>query len=605
MSTFDKQFNAEKLSVHILRDSISLFLLNRGHAAKISDIVREVGAEYSVGAKLIRALLSADDSFVCAERRFNFKYRTDFNRPLDGDIKSVMNGIGLPLELDNLANELALLNIRSQEYFLDLLPKFVKTREDYFLVDGEHYGLNEWLLVAAAGDDKDTVLDINFFDNYAEIQADLDKATAIKLKGANLLEKTKEIVAEIGPVNHKILSFALWNALGDAFSSMELYKELFAHEDFTLLSGQDWALTDSLKATSAKLKKLSDLADKELVDEEECTGDYTVNFEDMAEINDYCLETQSAERLTDIITHVLEYGEDNPRFKSIYETLLEEMSLDKRFERVGEETFALQGLIPEEVTQVPDELLPAFVDSSLYSDPEADIELVDEGLEADLAALIHDPYYEDFGGEHEVELSEDVSSLDKKTVFSLTYPHRLMGTLKLRQMDIPFFPSETSYAALTVKDGDDTFKMWLNNEELIITNLSAWYAETDAKVGSQITFKKLDTADCYSIALEPKLDMKIEIPEDRVAELSEMISVVANENWSMYEIVTKILSNYKLGLNFYNIWSEANVIRRAPKRVIASILSYYEGFAVTKAGNWKFDAKKLGKKRTDKDEFVM
>ena len=605
MSTFDKQFNAESFSVHILRDSIADFLLERGHAAKISDILKEIGGVYNVGAKLVKAVLSADNSFACAERRFNFKYRTDFNRPLDGDIKSVMNGFGKPIEIDNLANEIALLNTRSQEYFLDLLPKFIETRDDYFVIDEDHYGLSEWLLHSDSGDDKDTVLDLNFFEDYAEKQANLEQVTAIKIKGKDIFADIKEIIGQIGPVNHKILSYALWNVLGDAFCSKELYKKLFANDDFTLLSGQNWALSADIKTASAKLKKLSDVADKELVEEEELTGDYTINFEDMEEITVFFLENGSPERLTDIILNVLDYSEDNHRFESIYNVLLDEMGKDKRFERVGEETFSLGGLIPDAITQVPDELLPIYVDSNMFSDPDADIELVDEGLDADLAALIHDPYYEDFGGEHEVELAEDMPDAPAKTTISLTHPHRLMGTLKLRQMDIPFFPAETSYAALTVTDGDEYFKVWLNNEELFIANLGAWYAKTEAKVGSQITFSKLDKADCYLISIEPKLDTKIDIPEDRISELFEFAPIAAEGNLSMYEIVTKIMSNYKLGLNFYNIWSEVNVVRRTPKRVIASILSYYEGFTVTKAGNWKFDSKKLGQKRSDKDEFVM
>jgi len=605
LSTFDKQFSAESFSVHILRDSIADFLLERGHAAKVSDISKEIGSTYNVGAKLIKAVLNAADSFVCAERRFNFKYRTDFNRPLDGDIKSVLNGFGRPIEMENLANELALLNTRSQDYFLELLPKFVETRDDYFLIDEDHYGLSEWLLQTAEGDDKDTVLDLNFFENYNEVQPDLEKATAIKIKGKDIFADIKEIIGQIGPVNHKILSYALWNILGDTFNSKALYKELFLSDDFTLLSGQSWTISADIKGAAAKLKKLSDIAEKELVEEEEFTGEYTVNFEDMEEITEFFLENGSPERLTDIISNVLDYNEDNQRFESIYNVLLDEMGKDKRFERVGEETFVLGGLIPDAITQVPDELLPVYVDSNMFSDPDADIELVDEGLDADLASLIHDPYYEDFGGEHEVELAEDVSSSVKKTTVSLTHPHRLMGTLKLRQMDIPFFPAETSYAALTVTDGDEAFKVWLNNEELFIANLGAWYAKNEAKVGSQITFSKLDKADCYSISIEPKLDTKIDIPEDRITELLELAPIAAEENLSMYEIVTKIMSNYKLGLNFYNIWSEANVVRRTPKRVIASILSYYEGFTVTKAGNWKFDSKKLGQKRSDKDEFVM
>jgi len=607
LATFDKHFNAEKLSVHVLRDSISDFLLSRGHAAKISDIVREAGTNYNSGAKLIRHILKNDESFVSAERRFNFRYRTDFNRPFDGDIRNVLEGVGLPLEISNLANELALLNVKTQEYFLDLLPRFTLNRDDYFVINNEFYGLINWILKIGEGDSKDDVLDANFFDDFSEIESDLEKIAAVKLSGDDTKKMSEAIIDEIGPVSHKVLSLALWNVLGDNFDSLKLFNDLFLDDEFVLLSGPIWARQKYTADAPAKLKKLSALADKELVEEEELTGDYIANAEDISEISGYLLDLGTAERLTDIIVNVLEYNEDSSRFMSIRNTLFEEMNNDRRFERVGEETFAAGGMIPEFVTQVPDELLPEFVDSSLYKDSEADIELIDEGLDAGLAAFIHDPYYEDFGGEHEVELADDIS-VKSKTIMSLTYAHRLMGTLKLRQMDIPFFLSETSYASLTLKNDNSEilpFKMWLNNEELIMTNLSEWYRDMGVKVGSQITFRKDSCADCYIITLEPKADKNIEIPDVRIDELLELSSKVQDETWSIYEIVTNILSDYKLGLSFLNLWSEVNVVRRTPKRIIASILSYYEGFTVTKAGNWKFDTKKIGRKRTDKDDFVM
>ena len=97
--------------------------------------------------------------------------------------------------------------------------------------------------------------------------------------------------------------------------------------------------------------------------------------EDKSEIFDFLVEHGRPQRLTDIIEAVFEYGKASSRFPSVFEGLMGTLREDGRFQAVGKQTWTLPVLIPQEVLQVPESLLPETLDPTLLSDPEADAEL--------------------------------------------------------------------------------------------------------------------------------------------------------------------------------------------------------------------------------------
>jgi len=610
---FEQQLHAEAPAVHYLSDSVADFLLNRGHAAKIGEIVSQVGKRIGASAKLIRQTLSTDMQFVGEERRWNLSLRTSFHRPIEGALQHTLRLFGKPLTVAAFSNEMAVLNARAPEYFQTMLPDFMENRpQTYFQTPDGRWGLNEWLLDISIPGEED-LLQRNFFMAVDEVRPLLEEVRQVKLDPEQSYpELARTLLEAMGrPLSTKVMSYAIWKLQDDEFQPLEFYLELLEDPDFHLLSGGEWVHAAQLPVMTASLQKLSAMADVALEEEETWEGPYVVSPEDKSEVFDFLVEHGRPQKLTDIIEAVFEYGKASPRFPSVFEGLMAAMQEDPRYQAVGKQTWALPSLVPQEVLQVPESLLPETLDPSLLPDPEADAELEDEGLENNLALWVHDPRYEDFGGEHEVELSPDLmndeATLDETRV-PLLYNHRKMGTLKLRQADMAFFPTETPLACVTIEgEKFGQFQIWINNDELLIHGLADWYQARQIPVGAMLSIRRLDEPDEYLLSWDGETDDLIAISDERIAELLNLRERAEEENWTVYEIMRNVLAGHPDGAHFLTHWAEVNVVRRTPKRVVASNLSSYHCFVlISGSERWRLDERKVdqGRKKTKK-KFII
>ena len=183
MSTeqFEQQLHIEAPAVHFLSDSVADFLLNRGHAAKIGEIVSQVGKRIGASAKLIRQTLSTSEQFVGEERRWNLSMRTSFHRPLEGALQHTLRLFGKPMSIAAFSNEMAVLNARAPEYFQTMLPDFLKQREQTFFITPDGcWGLNEWLLDLNSTNEEELLLR-NFFSRLDAVRPLLDEVRQVPL----------------------------------------------------------------------------------------------------------------------------------------------------------------------------------------------------------------------------------------------------------------------------------------------------------------------------------------------------------------------------------------------------------------------------------------
>ncbi|HEX2952282.1 MAG TPA: hypothetical protein VHV83_22345 [Armatimonadota bacterium] len=611
---FEQQLHAEAPAVHFLCDTVADYLLNRGHAAKIGEIASQAGKRIGAGAKLIRQALANNPQFVGEERRWNLSVRTLFHRPIEGALQQTLRIYGKPMTIAAFSNEMAVLNARAPEYFQSMLPGFLARRsQSFFRTPDGRWGLVEWLLDTTVTDDEDEMLMRNFFDQLDEVKPIIEKLSSVKLTPEmSATEAALKLIEAAGePLNTKVLSFLVWKAKGDQFDPLGFYLDMLQNPGFHLLSGSQWMPAQQIPQVTELMVKLSEMADIALGEEEVWEGPYVATPEDLNEIFDFMVEHERPEKLSDLIEAVLEYGRHSPRYESVYTGLNEALQTDDRFQLVGQQTWTLPALIPQEVKQVPEALLPETLDPSLLPDPETDAELEDEGLEDNLALWVHDPRFEDFGGEHEVELAPEMAggeaALDE-TRIPLLYDHREMGTLKLRQADMAFFPTDTPLACVTVHgENFGPFQMWINNEELLIHGLVDWYDARDVPVGAILTFRRNEEADDYAISWDGDIDELIALDDDRISTLLDLHDPAEDEHWSIYEIMRKVLAGHPDGEHFLTLWAEINVVRRTPKRVIASNLSSYHCFVqVTGTERWKLDERKVdqGRKKTKK-RFII
>lgn len=609
---FEQQFRDEAPAIHLLSDTVADFLLNRGHAAKIGEIATQT-KRIGAGAKLIRQTLTDNPQFVGEERRWNLTLRTLFHRPIEGALHHTIALYGRPISIAAISNEMAVLNARAPEFFQGFLPAFMAQRhETYFQLPDGRWGITDWLLDLSACDDEEMRLR-NFFGILDTVQPQLDAAASVALTAEMSYGDAAEAVlrASALPLSTRVISYAIWRVQGERFNALACYLELLGDERFHALSGATWMLADQLPVLTGSLQKLSALAEVVLEEEEVWEGPYVVSPEDLNEIFDFMIEQNRPQKLSDTIEAVLEYGKASPRYQPVFEGLMDALRADSRFQLVGRQTWTLPALIPQEVLQVPEALLPETLDPTLLPDPETDAELEDEGLEDNLALWVHDPRYEDFGGEHEVELSQELGNADSaldETRIPLLYDHHEMGTLKLRQADMAFFPTDTPLTCITVHgENYDAFQVWINNEELLIHGLADWYRAREVPVGAVLTVRRGDEDDDFAVSWDGEIDDLIALPEERINVLLNMREPAEIENWSVYEIMRNTLAGHPDGVHFLTIWAEVNVIRRTPKRVVAANLSSYHCFVpVTNTERWKLDERKVdqGRKKTKK-KFII
>ena len=573
-----------------------------------------MGKRIGASAKLIRQTLSTSEQFVGEERRWNLSMRTSFHRPLEGALQHTLRLFGKPMSIAAFSNEMAVLNARAPEYFQTMLPDFLTHRpQTFFITPDGCWGLNEWLLDMNRATRKNCCCGISF-PALDEVRPLLDEVRQVPLTprdelygdGAHVIDRHRTSALD----ESDVLCHLAAAARGFCPAGF-LSRAVCADQDFHLLSGGEWIHVGQLPAMTASLQKLSVLADIAMEEEETWEGPYVVSPEDKNEVFDFLVEHGRPQRLTDIIEAVFEYSKNSPHFPSVFEGLMAALREDGRFQAVGLQTWALPALVPQEVLQVPESLLPETLDPTLLSDPEADAELEDEGLENKLALWVHDPRYEDFGGEHEVELSPELmsegSALDETRV-PLLFNHRKMGTLKLRQADMSFFPTDTPLACVTMKGEQfGPFLIWINSDELLIHGLADWYQARQIPVGAVLSVRRSDEQDEFLLSWDGETDELIAIAEERIAELLNFREQAEEENWSVYEIMRNVLLGHPDGLHFLTLWAEVNVVRRTPKRVVASNLSSYHCFAlVSGTERWKLDERKIeqGRKKTKK-KFII
>lgn len=605
---FDEQLHASAPAVLVLSDSVAEYLLTRGHAAKISEIASQVGKRMGASAKLIRQTLANNPQFVGEERRWNLLLRTMFHRPLEGALQQTLRLVGKPLTVAAFSNEMAVLNGRTAEFYQAMLPSFLINRpEGFFLTPDGRWGLRGWLLDTNALDEEE-LLQRNFFGEVEEVRPVLEEVRTVGLP-ANLgtTDAALQLLMTVGrPLSTKVISFALWLREKDAFDPLGFYLSLLEDPRFHLLSGSQWLPTEQIEQLNVSLQKLSTLADIALEEEETWEGPYMTTPEDLNEIFDFLVEHGRSQKLSDLVETVFEYSKVSSRYQQVYDGLFQALNEDSRFQLVGQQTWTLPALVPTEVLQVSESLLPESMDPSLLPDPETDAELEDEGLENNLALWVHDPRYEDFGSEHEVELSGE-AMLDETRV-PVLFNHQRMGTLKLRQADMSFFPTDTPLACVTLHgDGVGQFQMWINNEELLIHGLEEWYLANKLPVGAMLVIRRGSEPDDFNISWDGEIDDLIAIAEERISTLLDMRVEAEEQHWSVYEIMNRVMANNPEGLHFLTLWAEVNVVRRTPKRVVASNLSSYHCYLqVSGTERWKLDERKIeqGRKKTKK-KFII
>jgi DNA-directed RNA polymerase delta subunit len=600
----------KSFAVLYLEDLVFDLMLNTGQAAQSRELALALEETIKLHPKFVRKILHQSDRFAMEDRRWNLALRTATQLTFEGSIEHTLRAYGKPLGVQAIQNEMAIIHRRSVEYFDRLLIDTLQSRPKYWLTSDGKWALQEWLLDTTETDPERSFMR-NFFLQAAELRPLVDSLLETRMStdqpALDMVVKFLRRAEE--PLPSKVLSYVIWRLREGDLDPLKFYQECREDARLLAISEASWGLQDFVEAYQEELKKLSKRAEKEedldWAEEEEPEGPVAITPADVEEAFKHMRKRKKPQTARALVEAIFEYGPNSRRFQETAEALVAALSLDARFLRVGGQTWALPDMMPKHTDHVPAELLPVPIE---MTEEEIDAELEDEGLEPVLVGWVHDPRYEDFGEEREIEITPEQQPTDELR-YVLLFDHWRAGTLKVRVCDRRFYPSESDLicAAFVDKETGKSHPVWLSYTTSLLYELDGWYSERKLLPGAVFTVTHGSGPDEFILSYANEMDAQTGITEERLKELLRLQKEAQKGEWSAFRIMQSVFAGRETGMPFMTVWAEVNVIRRVTRRVVASNLSSYHAFTQRPAGSdlWLFDERKVtqGRKKT-KRRFI-
>jgi hypothetical protein len=164
--------------------------------------------------------------------------------------------------------------------------------------------------------------------------------------------------------------------------------------------------------------------------------------------------------------------------------------------------------------------------------------------------------------------------------------------MPLCQFPPGFFPPKpTILETEFVLPGGQTAQVWVNNETRLLYGLFDWFSTIPIDSGATFTLER-QAPDRYVVNYNDESEPIMFISRNRINELLELQQRAETEQLPNFEILRHIMEHYRKGIEYLTLLTEANVVRRMKRRMVASILSGYHCF-FQRGGVWVFDARKL------------
>ena len=595
----------KSLAVQYFEDLIFEMMLNTGQAAKSREIANEFDDLLKISPKFVRKTLYYSDRFDMEDRRWNLALRTAIHLPFEGAIEYTLRSYGKPMFLRAIHNEMALVQRRPVDFFDDLLLETLQSRAKYWQTPDGMWCLSEWLLDTSQDDPEKCFLQ-NFFLQGEEVRPLVDELLDTRMSTDQPpIEMAIKLMRKVGrPVPNKVLGYAIWRLREGDFDPVAFLQECREDERLLMLSGVMWGLQEFVPEYHKELKRLSRRAEKEeeaeWAEEEEPEGPIIITPTDVEEVFKYLRRRKKPQSARVLAENIFEYSSASRRLQEAVDALMSAMSLDSRFVRVGSQTWALPGMMPKHTDKVPSALLPIPVEPR---EDEADAELEDEGLEPVLVSWVHDPRYEDFGEEPEIDISPEQQPTDELRHI-LLHDHWKAGTLKVRVCDRRFYPSESDLVCATFVDKETakSYPVWLSYTTSLLYEMGDWYAARNLWPGAIFAITPGSVPDEFVVSYEEEVDPYVSLTEERIKQINKVRREASKESWSVLQIMQRLLAAHEKGAPFMTLWAEVNVARRTARRVVASNLASYHCFYQRPANSdvWIFDERKVtqGRKKT-------
>ncbi|MDH7571188.1 MAG: hypothetical protein QHJ73_16550, partial [Armatimonadota bacterium] len=224
-----------------------------------------------------------------------------------------------------------------------------------------------------------------------------------------------------------------------------------------------------------------------------------------------------------------------------------------------------------------------------------DVELSEDGLEADLLEWVKDPRVMIAG--QPVPEGTVPEEPPARVAVTVRYEHRLAGTLGVYGDLRAIFPTDPEIIEVNLHYAGKTYTGWVNNNLNLTFDLGSLFDRLDLPLCGGLFYLsprgRGQTTD-YAVTYNPgDIDPLVAVSDERLSVLEAMRDEPETPQTSTFEIMRRLMEEHKRGVHFVTLFTEVNVVRRTDPYLIASILSAYACFSSVRAGYWAYDDKKL------------
>ena len=614
-----------------LSDLVYGALLERGEASKISEITLEINNP-RITVPAVRGAFIGSPRFMLIDRMWDLKSRyMDRSRPAEGALDAVLEAAGRPLSIIQLATELSIIYNRPSDVYLQSVPRTVRNEPKYFRANGNEFGLTKWLPLTDGENEKEIIEDNKL--NPALVASFRSASQKVGWAADKYGEATFRLVsAAKRPVSHKLLGVLAFLTLGEKYDSRAHFAACLADKRLVWVTGRNsgrWItsayatrLEGLIEEKAATLTaeepeeiappppvvatpKVTEAPPAETESEPETPvatvapapdlqpQPLEVTEADIKAIEAILTERAAPTEASELLGLRYEVLPGDPSYRSDVQTLENLLKSDDRFLYVGASRFREPNSLPLFVYSIPEYL--AFPELQFISmDGEImDEEIEDEGFAGTLKADMQHPLAQD-AGDDEGRYTGEASADDSSLRLVVKAHHKDIGTFPLCQVPIGFFPNDAAVVEITIRDPNgEAQNVIVNNEIRLAFNLFSLYEFLGADSGA--TFRLHKTARAYEYRFEPleEIDSQVGVPAPRMAELQNLKEQAESGDLATFDLACEVLESQPKGLDFVQLITEVNIVRRVTRRKLASILSNYFCF-VQKPGQpqWRFDARK-------------
>lgn len=558
---------------------------------KLSELVERL-SDKGFGLSSLRALLASNpELFAFSDRRWIPASRLQAEgRPVRAAIALVLSRFGAPMPVRLLVAEIALSRSEDVEHVRPIVERILRNDPAFALSPGGLAGLAAFGFVAV--DERPArALALN------GVTAEEVAALSEKLGPLDFREpgSVGTAVEKLAPVKLRTLGALVYTRLTpDDPKAYLMYDAKAFLAEVTDLPGYVLDGTGVLAPASqapswiAAAVRMSDnlVATTDLDD----AAPLEIKTEDIDALIAKILGrdgTTTGSRLLEenyeITTSSKSYGDD-------LKTLRETLAADARVAWVGGDRFRKAGDLPDDVGVVPEPFVPAKSDLVSEEGDPVDAELTDEGLSGSLKKLLSHPLAMDVLDE---EIQPAPKTMPEQVRLVLKSLHRELGTFPLSQIPTGWLDADPKVQELLVIDPDGReLPIMFSHDSRLMQGWIDWWYEQPVESGAVFTLTKTKRPNVLDFAWLDGSDPVVHIDSDRMEELRALGAEA--EGRSTFDLVCTVMSHWPKGADFLTILAEVNVVRRSSRRLVASILSFYNAFS-QRSGSpvWHFDAKKV------------